>query len=118
MAIDSTHSLTTNYFYNTLGQLEKVVVGDDPDGNGPKVAPQTTYEYDGVGNRTKETVAIDSTHSLTTNYFYNTLGQLEKVVVGDDPTGTDRRWLLRPRTSTTVWETGRRRRWRSTPRIL
>ncbi len=82
VAIDSTHSLTTNYFYNTLGQLEKVVVGDDPDGNGPKVAPQTTYEYDGVGNRTKETVAIDSTHSLTTNYFYNTLGQLEKVVCG------------------------------------
>ncbi len=38
------------------------------------MAPQTTYEYDGVGNRTKETVAIDSTHSLTTNYFYNTLG--------------------------------------------
>ncbi len=63
-------------------------------------------------------MAIDSTHSLTTNYFYNTLGQLEKVVVGDDPDGNGPKVAPQPRTSMTVWETGRRRRWRSTPRIL
>ncbi len=47
------------------------MVGDDPDGNGPKVAPQTTYVYDGVGNRTKETVAIDSGSSRVMQYQYD-----------------------------------------------
>ncbi|KNZ70400.1 putative deoxyribonuclease RhsB [Thermincola ferriacetica] len=66
---------TTEYFYDPLNQLEKVI---NPDGS------RVAYEYDPVGNRIKMT-KVEGDSINTTKYYYNAANELTKFNVNDGP---------------------------------
>ncbi len=62
---------TTNYTYDSLNRLEKVV---EPDGK------TTTYTFDKAGNRLTESVAVAETVTAMTNYTYDEQNRLTTTV--------------------------------------
>ncbi|MDA8235707.1 MAG: DNRLRE domain-containing protein [Clostridia bacterium] len=66
---------TTEYFYDPLNQLDKVI---NPDGSRVK------YDYDPVGNRL-EMVKTEGDSLSMTKYYYNRANELTKFNVNDGP---------------------------------
>ncbi|MHB9095751.1 MAG: glycoside hydrolase family protein, partial [Eubacteriales bacterium] len=66
---------TTQYFYDPLNQLEKVI---NPDGS------QVGYDYDPVGNRLEMT-RVEGDYTTTTKYEYDAVNELTKFNVDGGP---------------------------------
>ncbi|MFW6169328.1 MAG: RHS repeat-associated core domain-containing protein [Planctomycetota bacterium] len=75
---DPETALVTRYETDALGRVIHEVTSD-PDGAGPRVAPESFYHYDVMGNRISETEVTGPRQTVTRNFFFDRHDRLWKT---------------------------------------
>ncbi len=79
-SVDPSLAEVTQYEYDTLGRVLRIV-RSDPDGSGPGIAPEVTYHYDVMGNRVSEVERVSATEFVTQSFHFDNLDRLWMTVV-------------------------------------
>ncbi|MFO7902876.1 MAG: RHS repeat-associated core domain-containing protein [Pirellulaceae bacterium] len=74
---DPETAVVTRYETDALGRVIHEVTSD-PDGAGPRVAPESFYRYDIMGNRISETEVIGPGQTVTRNFLFDRHDRLWK----------------------------------------